>query len=408
MRVRSVLFASVCTVSLAAVAAVNGAAAAERARDVTSLTEAIESRQLDPEALAKALIDRALAYQARERFQDAIDDYSAALRVDAMSGRTRAILLYNRGLAYQRLNSQAMAVEDFTNALFLDPTFAEAFHGRANALRLSRQYLFALADYEKALSHDPPAPHLIHFGQGLTFEALQRPEDAKRAYGRALALKPDFAPAHDKLAALTGTIAVAATTRSDAAAEPAFRPIVSGNHPIVTGAIEGPDLVVRKVEQPQAVAPSEELLAASDLPLPPAVEETPVEPEIPAPAPAAKVTLPTPVAKPAPVAKVKPAAPAPLRRVVEALTTPAAKAQSGWVVQLSSQRDETTAWSSWKKLQASTGDLLANHEPAVVRADLGAKGIYFRLQVGLDSRRDAQDLCGRLKARGASCLVASR
>ncbi len=408
MRVRSVLFASVCTVSLAAVAAVNGAAAAEPARDVNSLTEAIESRQLDPEALAKALIDRGLAYQARERFQDAIDDYSAALRVDAMSGRTRAILLYNRGLAYQRLNSQAMAIEDFTNALFLDPTFAEAFHGRANALRLSHQYLFALADYEKALSHDPPAPHLIYFGEGLTFEALQRPEDAKRVYGRALALKPDFAAARDRIGALNGTIAVAAAPRSDVAAEPAFRPIMSGNHPIVTGAIEGPDLTVRKVEQPEAVAPSQELLAASDLPLPPAVEETPVEPEIPAPAPAEKVTPLAPAAKVTPSAPVKVTPSAPVKRVAQALATPAVKAQSGWVVQLSSQRDETTAWSSWKKLQASTGDLLANREPAVVRADLGAKGIYFRLQVGLDSRRDAQDLCGRLKARGASCLVASR
>jgi tetratricopeptide (TPR) repeat protein len=387
-------------VSLAAVAAVNGAAAAEPARDVSSLTEAIESRQLDPEALARALIDRALFYQARERFQDAIDDYSAALRVDAMSGRTRAILLYNRGLAHQRLNSQAMAVEDFTNALFLDPTFAEAFHGRANALRLSHQYLFALADYEKALSHDPPAPHLIYFGEGLTFEALQRPEDAKRVYGKALALKPDFAPARDKIAALTGTVAMATASRSNAAAEPAFRPIVSGTHPIVTGAIEGPDLTVRKVEQPQAVAPSQELLAAGDLPLPPAVEEsTPVETEAPAPAPAAKVA-------PAPVAKVAP--PAPVKRVAQALAAPPAKPQSGWVVQLSSQRDETTAWSSWKKLQASTGDLLAHHEPAVVRADLGSKGIYFRLQVPLESRRDAQDLCGRLKARGANCLVASR
>jgi tetratricopeptide (TPR) repeat protein len=403
-------------VSLAAVAAVNGAAAAEPARDVSSLTEAIESRQLDPEALARALIDRALFYQARERFQDAIDDYSAALRVDAMSGRTRAILLYNRGLAYQRLNSQAMAVEDFTNALFLDPTFAEAFHGRANALRLSHQYLFALADYEKALSHDPPAPHLIYFGEGLTFEALQRPEDAKRVYGKALALKPDFAPARDKIAALTGTVATATASRSNAAAEPAFRPIVSGNHPIVTGAIEGPDLTVRKVEQPQAVAPSQELLAAGDLPLPPAVEETtPMETEAPAPAPAAKVA-PAPAAKvaPAQVAKVAPAQvakvapPAPVKRAAQALAAPPAKPQSGWVVQLSSQRDETTAWSSWKKLQASTGDLLAHHEPAVVRADLGSKGIYFRLQVPLESRRDAQDLCGRLKARGASCLVASR
>ncbi len=400
MRVRSVFIASVCTVSLAAVAAVNGAAAAEPARDVSSLTEAIESRQLDPEALARALIDRALFYQARERFQDAVDDYSAALRVDAMSGRTRAILLYNRGLAYQRLNSQAMAVEDFTNALFLDPTFAEAFHGRANALRLSHQYLFALADYEKALSHDPPAPHLIYFGEGLTFEALQRPEDAKRVYGQALALKPDFAPARDKIAALNGTVAMAAAPRSNAAAEPAFRPIVSGNHPIVTGAIEGPDLTVRKVEQPQAVAPSQELLAAGDLPLPPAVEETATEPEAPTPAPAKKVTPPAPVAKVAP--------PAPAKRVAQALAAPPAKPQSGWVVQLSSQRDESTAWSSWKKLKAASGDLLANHEPAVVKADLGPKGIYFRLQVPLESRRDAQDLCGRLKARGASCLVASR
>src|SRR5262245_6750094 len=348
MRVRSVSFASVCTLLLAAIAAVNGAAAAEPARDVNSLTEAIESRQLDPEALAKALIDRALAYQARERFQDAIDDYSAALRVDAMSARTRAILLYNRGLAYQRLNSQAMAVEDFTNALFLDPTFAEAFHGRANALRLSHQYLFALADYEKSLSHDPPAPHLIYFGEGLTFEARQRPEDAKRVYGQALTLKPEFAPARDKIAALTGTVAVAAAPQGNAAAEPAFRPIMSGNHPIVTGAIEGPDLTVRKVEQPQAVPPSQELLAAGDLPLPPAVEETPVEPKAPAPAPAAKV------APPAPVAKVAP--PAPVKRVAQALAAPPAKPQSGWVVQLSSQRDETTAWSSWKKLKASSGD----------------------------------------------------
>ena len=83
-----------------------------------------------------------------------------------MSARTRAIVLYNRGLAYQHEQSQAMAVEDFTNALFLDPNFAEAFHGRANALRLSRQYLFALADYEKALARDPPAPQLLYFRRG--------------------------------------------------------------------------------------------------------------------------------------------------------------------------------------------------------------------------------------------------
>lgn len=402
MRVRSVLFASVCTVSLAAIAAVNGAAVAEPAKDVPSLTVAIELRQLEPEALAKALIDRALAYQARQRYQEAIDDYSAALRVDAMSARTRAIVLYNRGLAYQHEQSQAMAVEDFTNALFLDPNFAEAFHGRANALRLSRQYLFALADYEKALARNPPAPHLLYFGEGLTYEALQRPDDARRCYAQALALKPNFAAARDKIAALDGTVPTADAGVNDAASEPAFRPIVSGNHPIVTGAIAGPDLIVRKVEQPEAVAPSLELLDANDLPLPPAVvPKAVVAKREPKPAAEAK-----PQAEAKPRAEAKSRAepiPAPVKRSAQALAAP------GWAVQLSSQRDETTAWSSWKKLQASTGGLLANHAPAVVRADLGAKGVYFRLVVqGLETRRDAQDLCGRLKARGASCLVSSR
>ena len=90
------------------------------------------------------------------------------------------------------------------------------------------------------------------------------------------------------------------------------------------------------------------------------------------------------------------------------MAAPAAKAaaSAGWVVQLSSQRDETTAWSSWKKLQASTGGLLANHAPAVVRADLGAKGIVYRVQVGpFPSQDDANQLCAVLKVAGGQCIV---
>src|SRR5262249_36114201 len=164
-------------------------------------------------------------------------------------------------------------------------------------------------------------------------------------------------------------------------------------HPIVTGAIAEPDLIVHKVEQPEAVAPNPELLDASDLPLPPAVQEKPVVARREA----------KPATAPAPARE-------PVKRAAQARATPAAKspASAVWVVQLSSQRDETTAWSAWKKLQSSTGGLLAKHTAAVVRADLGAKGVYFRLQVGLETKRDAQDLCGRLKARGASCLVSSR
>ena len=221
---------------------------------------------MDPEALARALIDRALAYQARGQQQEAIDDYSAALRVDAMSTRTRAVVLYNRGLAYQKLKSQAMAIEDFTSALFLDPRFAEAFHGRGNALRMSGQYLFALADYEKARRLNHPAPYLLFFGEALTYQALQRPDDARKAMAQVLALKPDFEPAREQVGFLadqpSGEIAQKPVSNASVSKspEPAFKPIVSGNHPIVTGAIVGPDLTVHKVEQPEPVPPAAALL----------------------------------------------------------------------------------------------------------------------------------------------------
>jgi cell division protein FtsN len=42
----------------------------------------------------------------------------------------------------------------------------------------------------------------------------------------------------------------------------------------------------------------------------------------------------------------------------------------------------------------------------VRRADLGAKGIYYRTMVGpFASADEASDLCTKLKAAGGSCLV---
>ena len=42
----------------------------------------------------------------------------------------------------------------------------------------------------------------------------------------------------------------------------------------------------------------------------------------------------------------------------------------------------------------------------VVRADLGAKGIYYRLRLGgFENQSEAQGVCGKLKSRGVSCFV---
>jgi SPOR domain len=89
-------------------------------------------------------------------------------------------------------------------------------------------------------------------------------------------------------------------------------------------------------------------------------------------------------------------------------TASAAPATSGggYAVQVSSHRSEHEAQSSFRALQAKYPNLVGGRGPIIRRADLGAKGIYYRAMVGpFDSADQATDLCTNLKAAGGSCLV---
>ena len=189
MSIRTVLLASVCSAFLAASAAVAGSAAATPAASaalvsagykslqggdataaVEAFTQAIESRSLEPELLANALLNRGLAWQRLNEHERAIDDYTAAMRLDAMSGKLRALALYNRGLSYQKLAQASRAIEDYTSALFLDGQFAHAYYSRGTLLRDGGQHLFALADFDKALRFNHPEPARVYFAEALTYE----------------------------------------------------------------------------------------------------------------------------------------------------------------------------------------------------------------------------------------------
>jgi len=136
-----------------------------------------------------------------------------------------------------------------------------------------------------------------------------------------------------------------------------------------------------------------------------AVEAVPAEPEAPKPAveavvaePAAvepaieEASVPEPAAAPKPAAKKKPA---PSKDV----------ALSGWAVQISSQKDEQVAWNVWKKLKAKH-QILADQNAIVMKADLGDRGIVYRLRLaGFEDQGSARNLCGKLKSRGVSCYV---
>jgi len=77
----------------------------------------------------------------------------------------------------------------------------------------------------------------------------------------------------------------------------------------------------------------------------------------------------------------------------------------GWSVQLASAASEDAAWSVWKKMKARN-KALESKDPVVVRADLGTKGIFFRVRlVGFDSQSEASGECSKLKSRGVKCFV---
>jgi hypothetical protein len=158
--------------------------------------------------------------------------------------------------------------------------------------------------------------------------------------------------------------------------------------------------------------------------------------------PVSAVPAPPPAAKPAPAANAKtaatsaPATPrsqpsaanassnAPMSLVPGAQPAPAAPAtrvaatnavqaapsgggaSGGYLVQVSSQRNEADAQASYRALQGKFPSVLGSRAPLIKRADLGDKGVYYRAMVGpFGSPDEASQFCGSLKTAGGQCVV---
>lgn len=73
-------------------------------------------------------------------------------------------------------------------------------------------------------------------------------------------------------------------------------------------------------------------------------------------------------------------------------------------VQLGAYKTEAEAKSEWARLQKKF-PALKGLSMRLQSADLGPRGVYHRLQVGVKGEAQAKDVCGALKAGGAACLV---
>jgi cell division septation protein DedD len=86
---------------------------------------------------------------------------------------------------------------------------------------------------------------------------------------------------------------------------------------------------------------------------------------------------------------------------------PAAPAAGGgYVVQVSSQKNESDALASFRMMQGKYPAVLGTRSASVRRVDLGEKGVYYRAMVGpFGSSGEAAQLCDSLKTAGGQCVI---
>jgi hypothetical protein len=155
-----------------------------------------------------------------------------------------------------------------------------------------------------------------------------------------------------------------------------------------------PEALLEPAEAPAPESAAEPQLVAE--PLVPLVA-------VPAPEPAAEPQL---VAEPL-VPLV--AAPAPeVAAVAQQEQGLGAGLLASYRIQLGSLRNKDAALVAWDSILKTNPGILEGLEPLVRQADLGDRGIFYRLQAGpLESSIVAIALCDALKAKNVDCLVIS-
>ena len=87
----------------------------------------------------------------------------------------------------------------------------------------------------------------------------------------------------------------------------------------------------------------------------------------------------------------------------------AERARAGYEywVQIGSHKDEAASRAEWQRYQGAVSALSATVGNRIQRADLGARGVYYRLQLGpFASPGEAGQFCAQLKSRQVDCFLA--
>ena len=107
-----------------------------------------------------------------------------------------------------------------------------------------------------------------------------------------------------------------------------------------------------------------------------------------------------------PVYKPKVEEAQPVEPIKSVNNPPAPVAKDDWKVQVLSSRQKDGVESAWNSMKAKNPEIFDDVPFDIMEADLGEKGIFYRLRVGsFASRSDADALCKKLKDAKYDCIV---
>ena len=159
-----------------------------------SLGELVSATGRNNRAKAVEYFRDGLSFLSKDDCQNALPYFQKATDSDAGYGEAWA----QAGFCNEKLGRHAEAIEASKRAVTIRPS-AESYFNIGLANYYLKQYRESEAAYRQAIKIDPYNAADAYYALGLTYRDWGQPDEEIQAYKHALRLKPDYAPAFDRL-----------------------------------------------------------------------------------------------------------------------------------------------------------------------------------------------------------------
>ncbi len=382
-------------------------------RAITDFDRAI---QLEP-SFSQAYSERGDAYRNRGIYKLALQDYSTSIR---LLNPDLHIPYFGRGLTHEAMGNERLASADFRRASELEPEFRSAQARLAKSTEIQFASTGSIEVQQDIAETEPVANEAPQ--QVAQLERQQLPEEsdelARHASENADVKPNQIAPtapadipaervadAGPEKQNLKHSVGQAETEN---AAEAPIAKELAANAVSPAVAVANPSETARVAEpaakNPAPAAPEKIASNTTSTEIATEEEATGAIPE------GDRDVSATAIRKDQTAAATEQPANTTRSAASDQGTKVAAKPNVGkFLVQIASYREKDDAQRRFDKLSAQHQDLFSDLSPDILRADLGEKGIYYRLRIGpFQSFQRSTDVCNALKERQLDCLVIKR